>query len=64
MSSHVKFGAAGVLLGIILLFVIPWQVAMLVIAAAIALPAAAWFMLDSSQRRRLREARRRGQIGR
>ncbi|HEV2452472.1 MAG TPA: hypothetical protein VGS62_11170 [Streptosporangiaceae bacterium] len=64
MSGHLKFAIAGVILGLILLAIIPWEVALLIIAAAIAVPTAAWFMLDSSQRRRIREMRRRGQIGR
>jgi hypothetical protein len=64
VSNHLKFAIGGVILGIILLFILPQWAAVLIIAAAIAIPAAAWFMLDPSQRRRIREARRRGQIGR
>jgi hypothetical protein len=64
MSSHMKFAVGGVILGIILLFIIPPWAAVLIIAAAIAVPTAAWFMLNPSQRRRIREMRRRGQIGR
>ncbi|HEY3734852.1 MAG TPA: hypothetical protein VGL63_13155 [Streptosporangiaceae bacterium] len=64
MTNHMKFAVGGIVLGIILLFIIPSWAAILIIAAAIGIPAAAWFMLDPSQRRRLKEARRRGQIGR
>jgi ABC-type bacteriocin/lantibiotic exporter with double-glycine peptidase domain len=58
MSPHIKWGIAGVVVGLILFIVSPW-LALAVIAAAIAIPAAAWMMLDESQRRRYRELRRR-----
>jgi membrane protein implicated in regulation of membrane protease activity len=58
MSPHMKWGIAGVVVGLILFIISPW-VALAVIAAAIAIPAAAWLMLDDSQRRRYRELRRR-----
>ena len=63
MSPHMKWGIAGVVVGLILFIVSPW-LALIVIAAAIAVPTAAWLMLDESQRRRYREIRRRqrGQI--
>jgi ABC-type bacteriocin/lantibiotic exporter with double-glycine peptidase domain len=63
MSPHLKWGIAGVVVGLILFIISPW-LALVVIAAAIAVPTAAWFMLDESQRRRYREIRRRqrGQI--
>lgn len=64
MSRHVLFAIGGVIVGLILLSWIPWYVTALIIVAAIALPATAWLMLDPSQRRRLREQRRRGQLGR
>jgi ABC-type bacteriocin/lantibiotic exporter with double-glycine peptidase domain len=53
-----KWGIAGVVVGLILFIISPW-LALGVIAAAIALPTAAWLMLDESQRRRYRELRRR-----
>ena len=49
---------SAVVIGLILLIISPW-LALAVIAAAIAIPAAAWLMLDESQRRRYREIRRR-----
>ncbi len=58
MSPHLKWGIAGVVVGLILLIISPW-LALGVIAAAIAIPTAAWLMLDESQRRRYRELRRR-----
>jgi hypothetical protein len=64
MSNHLKFAIGGIIIGLILLAVLPWQASVLIIAAAIAIPTAAYFMLDSSQRSRLRAARRRGQVGR
>jgi asparagine N-glycosylation enzyme membrane subunit Stt3 len=64
MSRHVLFAIGGVIVGLILLSWIPWYITALIIVAAIAIPATAYLMLDPSQRRRLREQRRRGQLGR
>jgi protein-S-isoprenylcysteine O-methyltransferase Ste14 len=58
MSPHMKWGIAGVVLGLILWIVSPWAM-LAVIAAAIVIPTVAWRMLDESQRRRYRELRRR-----
>ncbi len=63
MSPHMKFGIAGVIIGLILFYFSPW-LAIGVIVLAIAIPAIAYRALDPAQRRRLREARRRGQLGR
>jgi membrane protein implicated in regulation of membrane protease activity len=63
MTNHMKFAIGGVIIGLILLLVLPWEVSLAIILAAIALPAAAYLMLDPSQRRRLREQRRRRQLG-
>ena len=62
MSPHMKFGIAGIVVGLILFIISPW-LALGVIAAAIIIPAVLWAMLDPSQRRRLRRARGRKQIG-
>jgi hypothetical protein len=65
MSPHMKWGIAGVAVGLILLATpIPWWVVFALIIVAIAIPTTAWLMLDESQRRRYRELRRRqrGQI--
>jgi hypothetical protein len=64
MSRHLMFGIGGVIIGLILLWVLPWWVPVLIIAAAIAIPVIAWRTLDSSQRRRVRGMRSRGQLGR
>ena len=64
MSRHLMFGIGGVIIGLILLWVLPWWVPVLIIAAAIAIPVIAWRTLDSSQRRRIRGMRSRGQLGR
>ena len=63
MSGRMKFAIAGIVVGLILWFVSPW-LALAVIAAAIAIPVGAYLMLDPSQRRRLKEVRRRKQLGR
>jgi membrane protein implicated in regulation of membrane protease activity len=64
MSRHLMFGIGGVIIGLILLAILPWWVPVLIIAAAIAIPVIAWRTLDSSQRRRIRGMRSRGQLGR
>jgi len=64
MTPHMKWAIGGVIVGLILLGFIPAWFAVLVIAAAIAIPTAAYLMLDESQRRRLRENRRRRQLRR
>jgi membrane protein implicated in regulation of membrane protease activity len=64
MSRRVWFGIGGVIIGLILFAWLPWYVPVLLIAAAIAIPVIAWRTLDSSQRRRIRGMRDRGQLGR
>ena len=66
MSRHLMFGVGGVILGIVLLIILssmPW-LGIAIIALAIAIPVIAWRALDSSQRRRIRGMRSRGQLGR
>ncbi len=63
MTPHMKIGIAGVVIGLILLIINPW-LALGVIVLAIAIPAVAYAMLDSNQKRRLRGIRSRRQIGR
>ncbi|HEY4462548.1 MAG TPA: hypothetical protein VGN41_07755 [Streptosporangiaceae bacterium] len=58
MTPHMKWAIGGVVVGLILLVVNPF-LALALIVAAIAIPTAAYLMLDPSQRRRLREARNR-----
>lgn len=62
MTPHAKWAIAGVVVGLILLIVNPW-LALAVIGLAIAIPTVAWFALDESQRRRIKQMRRR-QLGR
>jgi membrane protein implicated in regulation of membrane protease activity len=64
MSRPLMWGIGGVILGLILLVAVPWWVSVLIIAAAIAIPVVAWRSLDPSQRRRIRNMRSRGQLGR
>jgi ABC-type bacteriocin/lantibiotic exporter with double-glycine peptidase domain len=63
MSRPMMFGIGGVILGLILFIVSPW-LALAVIALAIAVPVIVWRALDPSQRRRIRNMRDRGQLGR
>ena len=59
MTPHMKWGIAGIIIGFILLFVLPWEIGLALIVLAIAVPAGAYLMLDPSQRLRLKEVRRR-----
>ncbi len=59
MTPHMKWGIAGVIVGLILLAWLPGWLVIALIAVAIAVPTTAWLMLDESQRRRYREIRRR-----
>jgi uncharacterized membrane protein len=65
MASNKKwlYMAIGVIIGLILFAVNEW-LAIAIIVLAIGIPAGAYMMLDSSQRRRYREIRRRNQLGR
>ncbi|MDX6339680.1 MAG: hypothetical protein QOG05_7020 [Streptosporangiaceae bacterium] len=62
MSGRMKFAIAGIILGLILFIVSPW-LAIGVIVLAIGIPTGMYLMLDPAQRRRLKEIRRRRQIG-
>lgn len=57
-----RYGLIGLVIGLILLIWNPLA-AVLVIAAAIAIPVIAYRMLSPEQRRRVRRARNRKQIG-
>jgi hypothetical protein len=62
MSPQLRWAAiAGVIVGLILFLVNPWA-AIAVIALAIAIPVGAWAALGSTNRRRIRGMRRRGQL--
>ena len=62
MSGPMKIGIGLAIVGLILFYVSPW-LALAVIAVAIAIPVGGYLMLDPSQRRRLKDIRRRRQIG-
>ena len=64
MSPRVRYGIFGVIgvIGLILLFTHP-LIGIVLIAAAIAVQVVAYRALSPGQRRRLRENRRRRQIG-
>jgi hypothetical protein len=62
VSGSTKAAIAIGVIGLILLFINP-LIGVILIAAGIAIPVGAYLMLDPSQRRRLREIRRRRQIG-
>ncbi len=65
MSGLTKLAIGVGIIGLILLFTgLPWEIGALIIAAAIALPVGAYFMLDPSQRRRLKRIQERRQLGR
>jgi asparagine N-glycosylation enzyme membrane subunit Stt3 len=61
MTPHMRYGIIGVIIGLILFIWNPLA-AVIVIAAAIAIPVIAYRMLTPEQRRRLRRVRRK-QIG-
>jgi len=62
MTPHVRYGLIGVIIGLILFIWHP-LIAIAVIVLAIAIPVIAYRMLSPEQRRRLRRARNRKQIG-
>jgi hypothetical protein len=62
MTPHMKYGIAGIVVGLILFIVAPAWLALGVVALAIAIPAVLYAMLDPSQRRKVR-SRGRKQIG-
>jgi hypothetical protein len=64
VSGRMKLAIGGIIIGLILLWVLPWEIGALIIAAAIALPVGAYFMLDPSQRRRLKRIQERRQLDR
>ncbi len=63
MSGRMKLAIGGVIIGLILLWLLPWEIGAVIILAAIAVPVGAYFMLDPSQRRRLKRIQERRQLG-
>ena len=62
MSGFSKAAIGIAVVGLILMIFNFW-LGLIVLAAGIAIPVGVYLMLDPSQRRRLRDIRRRGQIG-
>jgi Flp pilus assembly protein TadB len=62
VTPHMRYGLIGVIIGLILFIWNPLA-AVLVVALALAIPVIAYRMLSPEQRRRIRENRRRKQIG-
>lgn len=63
MPSRLKWGIAGVVIGLILFALpIPWEIPLVLILLAIGIPTVAYLMLDPSQRRRLKNINRQRQI--
>ncbi|MET7762721.1 hypothetical protein [Streptomyces sp. NPDC005336] len=60
MSTRAKVAVGGVAVGVIMLWLLPFWAALLVI---VGVPAAAYLLLDPSQRRRLRRVSRK-ELGR
>jgi hypothetical protein len=65
MTPRTRWGIAGGVIGVIglILLITHPLIGILLIAAAIAVPVAAYRMLSPSQRQRLKRARQRRQIG-
>ncbi len=63
MSGRMKLAIGGIIIGLILLWLLPWEIGAVIILAAIAVPVGAYFMLDPSQRRRLKRIQERRQLG-
>jgi type IV secretory pathway TrbD component len=64
MANRTAYIVGGAAAGVLVLVLLPWWVALLIIAALVGVPVVGYLALDPSQRRRLRAARRRGQLGR
>jgi len=63
MAPHFRYGLIGVVIGLLLVIIGHPLIGLVVIAAMIAIPAVAYAMLSPEQRRRLRRARDRKQLG-
>jgi membrane protein implicated in regulation of membrane protease activity len=64
MSPRMKWGIAGVIIALILFGFIPWYIPVILLVIAIAVAGTGWRALSPSQRRRVREMRRRRELGR
>jgi hypothetical protein len=59
MTPSMKVGIAGIVLGLILLFILPAWAAIGIIVIAAAIPVGGYLALDKGQRRRIRAIRAR-----
>ena len=64
MTPQMKWGIAGVIIALILFGFIPWYIPAILLVIALAVTGAGWRALSPSQRRRIREIRRRKELGR
>jgi membrane protein implicated in regulation of membrane protease activity len=64
MTPQVKWGIAGVIIALILFGFIPWYIPVILLVIALAVAGTGWRALSPSQRRRVREVRRRRELGR
>jgi len=63
ISPQMKWGIAGVIIALILFGFIPWYIPAIVLLIALVVTGAGWRALSPSQRRRIREMRRRRELG-
>jgi hypothetical protein len=63
MARLYRYGLIGIVIGLILVIIGHPLIGLALIAATVALPAVAYRMLSPEQRRRLRRARDRKQLG-
>lgn len=64
MTPQMKWGIAGVIIALILFGFIPWYVPVILLVISLAVAGTGWRALSPSQRRRIREMRRRKELGR
>lgn len=64
MSPQMKWGIAGVIIALILFGFIPWYFPVILLVIALAVAGTGWRALSPAQRRRIREMRRRRELGR
>jgi membrane protein implicated in regulation of membrane protease activity len=64
MSPRVKWGIAGVIIALVLFGFIPWYIPAIVLVVALLVAGTGWRALSPSQRRRVRDIRRRRELGR
>jgi membrane protein implicated in regulation of membrane protease activity len=64
MTPQMKWGIAGVIIALILFGFIPWYIPVILLVIALAVTGTGWRALSPSQRRRVREMRRRRELGR